>query len=53
MRITVSGHIGSGKSTVAKILSDLTGYVPYSGGFFFRKKAGELSLSITEFNTLM
>ncbi len=53
MIITLSGHIGSGKSTVASILSELTGYRSYSGGYFFRKKAGEMNLSIADFNTLM
>ena len=53
MIITLSGHIGSGKSSVASILSELTGYRSYSGGYFFRKKAEEMKLSIAEFNTLM
>ena len=50
MRITVSGHIGSGKSTVSNFLSQMTGYKVYSGGFFFRKIAEEMGMTIEEFN---
>ncbi|MCL4349943.1 MAG: cytidylate kinase family protein [Candidatus Thermoplasmatota archaeon] len=53
MRITISGHIGSGKSTVATVLSNLTGYPIYSGGYFFRAKAKELNVSLTEYNIMM
>lgn len=52
MRITISGHIGSGKSTVSSILSNLLGYRTYSGGFFFRKLGEEKKISIEEVNKL-
>ncbi|MGP6207307.1 (d)CMP kinase [Cuniculiplasma sp. SKW3] len=50
MKITVSGHIGSGKSTVSNFLSQLTGFKVYSGGYFFRKLAENMGLTIEEFN---
>ncbi|MCL4345355.1 MAG: cytidylate kinase family protein [Candidatus Thermoplasmatota archaeon] len=50
MRITVSGHIGSGKSTVSNFLGQLTGFKVYSGGFFFRKLAEDRGMTIEEFN---
>jgi predicted cytidylate kinase len=50
MRITISGHIGSGKTTVSKILSGLTNFSVYSGGFFFRKISEEQGISLEEMN---
>ena len=50
MKITVSGHIGSGKTTVAKFLGEMTGYQVYSGGYFFRKMASQMGMTIEQFN---
>lgn len=50
MRITVSGTIGSGKSTVAKMLAEKTGYAYISGGDMFRKTASLAGMSVEEFN---
>lgn len=50
MIITVSGPIGSGKSTVARILATRTGYEYISGGDMFRQSARDLGMSIEEFN---
>ncbi len=52
MRITVSGHIGSGKTTVSKILSDLTSYDVYSGGYFFRQMSEDMHVSLEEMNLM-
>ncbi len=52
MRISISGHIGSGKTTVSNILGKLTGYKVYSGGYFFRKLADEMGVSIEDLNLL-
>lgn len=50
MIITVSGPIGSGKSTVARILAHSAGYEYISGGDMFRKRASDRGMSIEEFN---
>lgn len=50
MRITISGPIGSGKSTVGKILSSFLGYKFFSGGEFFRQAARRMGLSLEDFN---
>lgn len=50
MRITISGPIGSGKSTVGKILARLLDYEFFSGGYFFREQAKSLGMSVEEFN---
>lgn len=50
MKITVSGLIGSGKSTVARILAEKTGYEYISGGDMFRKKASERSMSVEQYS---
>jgi len=51
MRITISGPIGSGKSTAGKILAERLGYDFFSGGYFFRQKAKEMGMSLEEFGT--
>ena len=48
MKITISGPIGSGKSTVSKILAAKLGYKHYSIGGFMRDIAKKRSLSILE-----
>lgn len=50
MRITISGPIGSGKSTVGKILAKSMGFQFFSGGHFFREQAREHGMTIEEFN---
>lgn len=50
MRITVSGPIGSGKSTVARLIAKNTGFEYFSGGDMFRKRARDKGMSIEEFN---
>lgn len=50
MRLTISGPIGSGKSTVGRIISQRLGIDFFSGGYFFRKQAEELGMTVEEFN---
>lgn len=50
MKITVSGPIGSGKSTVARILAERTGFEYISGGDMFRKSARDRGMTVEEFN---
>ncbi len=50
MKITISGPIGSGKSTVGKILARRLGYEFFSGGYFFRLQAKKMGMSVEEFN---
>lgn len=50
MRITISGPIGSGKSTVGRILAKHLGYEFFSGGYFFREQARKHGMSVEEFN---
>lgn len=50
MKITISGPIGSGKSTVGKILARRLGYEFFSGGYFFREQARRMGMSVEEFN---
>ena len=50
MRITISGPIGSGKSTVGHIISEMLRLKFFSGGYFFREKASTMGMSVEEFN---
>ncbi len=50
MKFTISGPIGSGKSTVGKILAKNLGYEFFSGGYFFREQAKQHGMSVEEFN---
>ncbi len=50
MRLTISGPIGSGKSSVGKKLASLLGYDFFSGGTFFRQLADKYGMSLEEFN---
>ena len=50
MIITISGKAGSGKSTVAKLLSKRLGLTHYSVGDVMRQMASEKGISILELN---
>ncbi len=50
MRVTISGPIGSGKSTAGNILAEELGYEFFSGGYFFREKAKNMGMSLEEFS---
>lgn len=52
MNITITGNLGSGKSSVAKILKE-RGYEYSSTGNVFRQLAMEKGLSVEEFNRLV
>lgn len=52
MRITISGKAGSGKSTVAKLLSEKLNLRHYSIGDLMRAMASEKSISLLELNKL-
>ena len=52
MLITISGPIGSGKSTAAKALAEELGYEHVSGGDIFRSLADERGYTPLEFNKL-
>lgn len=53
MHITLTGNLGSGKSTVCKILQDKYGFEIYSTGKVQRKLAEEMNLTVLEMNQLM
>jgi len=48
--ITISGHLGSGKSTVTKLLSDKLGWMTYSTGQAQRLIAKKYGISTLELN---
>ncbi len=48
--MTISGPIGSGKSTVGRILSGKLGLEFFSGGYFFREQADSMGMTVEEFN---
>ena len=50
MKITISGKVGSGKSTVAKLLAKKLSLEYYSIGTIMREMASERGLSINEFS---
>ncbi len=49
MIITISGPIGSGKTTVCRMLGERLGYRTVISGHLFREMAKELELSLEEF----
>lgn len=52
MRITISGKAGSGKSTVARLLSEKLGLRHYSIGDLMRAMANENGIALLELNKL-
>lgn len=52
MRITISGKAGSGKSTVAKLLSEKLNLKHYSIGDLMRAMAKEMGMGLIELNKL-
>ncbi len=52
MHITITGRLGSGKSTVAKLLVKDHGYTYYSTGTIMRELAAEAGVSILEYNQM-
>ncbi len=52
MKITISGDLGSGKTTVAKLLAERLGYKYLSTGAIQRQIAGELGLTTLDLNLL-
>lgn len=53
MHITLTGNLGSGKSTICKILESEYHYEVYSTGKVQRKLAEDLGISVLEMNRLM
>ena len=53
MHISITGRLGSGKSTIAKILKDEHGFEVYSTGAVHREIALEHKVSTLEMNQLM
>lgn len=53
MHITLTGNLGSGKSTLSKILETEYGYEIFSTGKVIRQIAQEHGLSVLEMNNLM
>jgi len=49
-KISIGGHVGSGKSSVAREVSALTGWPLMSTGAIFREIAARLGLSVLELN---
>ncbi len=50
--ITIGGMIGSGKSTVARILAEKLGYQHFSGGDYMRMMAQEREVSFEELHKM-
>jgi len=53
MHITITGRLGSGKSTICKILGAKYGYQTYSTGAIQREIAQQHNISTLEMNNLM
>ena len=53
MHISLTGRLGSGKSTVAKLIASKYGYEIHSTGTALRKIAADLGMTALEFNRLM
>lgn len=52
MKITISGNLGSGKSTIAKLLAKKYGLKHYSAGDFMRKMASDKGLTLLELSKI-
>lgn len=48
--ISIAGDLGSGKTTVSKLMQRDLGYEIYRNGTYFRKLAVEHGMDVTEFN---
>ena len=53
MHIAITGKLGSGKSTVAQVLSEKLGYETYSTGSVQRKAAADMGITTLELNERM
>ncbi len=53
MHITITGRLGSGKTTVAKIIAQEHNYLYYSTGIIMRELAEEVGLSICDYNKMI
>ncbi|HWT75717.1 MAG TPA: cytidylate kinase family protein [Mobilitalea sp.] len=53
MHITITGNLGSGKSTICKLLSEKYQYEVYSTGKVQRELAREMNMTTLELNQLM
>lgn len=53
MNITMTGNLGSGKSTISKLMAEKYGYEIYSTGKIQRELAEERGLTVLEMNQLM
>ena len=53
MHIAITGKLGSGKSTVAALLSEMLGYETYSTGSVQRKAAADMGITTLELNQRM
>ena len=53
MHITITGNLGSGKSTICKILEDKFGFEIYSTGKVQRELARQINMTTLEMNQLM
>lgn len=52
MHITISGHLGSGKSTVAKMFAKRNNFIYFSTGTIMRRMAQEMNIDVLELNKL-
>ena len=53
MHITLTGNLGSGKSTICRLLEQQYGYEVFSTGKVIRQIADDLDISVLEMNELM